>query len=468
MLVETQSAVNPLSKHIRADLPGRFNELDVLRREWQRVIGMLNGEVLPPYEVLIHPSSGCNLRCAWCIGDHVPIEIWDDSQSEPTMLDAAKTAHETLENVLADPEAMLSVLRGIVDYRKTDSSGTEFTVEAVSFSGLIGEPLMSKVAVTEALHFLADNGRRAGLFTNGVLMDAAVREALVRSAYVHLSLDAGSEDSYALLKFQGRSSGRRKFSSALENLSQLAVLRANAPDSQLALNSSFILYPENYHEVYEAARLLKDSGVDTMRLKRDISGERLLDDNQAQHVQDLVAKIKSDLVDEDFHLVEIHQMGLPPDLTRHFSACRITRLMAAIGSDGHLYPCNYHPRPGGAQYGSAVGEQFAAVWEGQTRASLMTQLPQICPSVCDPFKNRANTLLETAEDVARQESAEQLYEYVNELVEAKAYGSDRDSFSALVPVPDDAAAAGSGTFLGTPTLRGPSTPDEGGSSCGGS
>jgi hypothetical protein len=68
-------ADNPLATHVRNDLPGRFNELDVLRREWSRVEAMLNGETLPPYEVLIHPSSGCNLRCVWCIGDHVPIEI---------------------------------------------------------------------------------------------------------------------------------------------------------------------------------------------------------------------------------------------------------------------------------------------------------------------------------------------------------------------------------------------------------
>lgn len=432
--------MNPLAMHIRADLPGRFNEFDVLRREWQRVEGMLAGEVLPPYEILIHPSSGCNLRCVWCIGDHVPIGIWDDSQSELTLLDAAKTAEETLDNTLADSDAMLSVLRGIVDYRKTDSKGTEFAVEAVSFSGLIGEPLMSKASVIGGIHYLADNARRVGLFTNGVLMDGAVRSALVRAAYVHVSLDAGSADSYALLKFQGRSSGRSKFFSALENLNHLAKLRANTPGSQLAINASFILYPENYGEVYEAARLLKESGVDTMRLKRDISGKRLLDDDQARQTQELVAAIRRDIVDQNFHLLEVHQTNLPPDLVRHFSACRITRLVAAIGSDGCLYPCNYHPRPGGASYGSAVGGQFAAVWEGPTRARLMTQLPLICPSVCDPFKNRANVVLETAESVAQAEGIERLREYVDELIEARVYDADRDSYSALIPAVDLSAS----------------------------
>ncbi|HEY3607721.1 MAG TPA: hypothetical protein VGL06_09490, partial [Pseudonocardiaceae bacterium] len=407
---------NPLATHVRSDLPGRYNELDVLRREWQRVEGMLNGEVLPPYEVLIHPSSGCNLRCVWCIGDHVPIEIWDDSRVGLTLLDAAKTADTMLPNTLADPDAMLGLLRGIVDYRKADRSGTEHSIEAVSFSGLIGEPLMSKAAVVAAIHYLVDRSRRVGLFTNGVLMDESVRAALVRAAYVHVSLDAGSPDAYALLKVEGRSSGRNQFRSALENTRQLAVLRANTPGSSLAINSSFILYPENYQEVYRAATLLKQSGVDTMRLKRDISGARLLDPDQVAEVVDLIAAIKADLVDDDFHLVEVHQMGLPPDLTRHFAACRITRLVAAIGSDGEMYPCNYHPRPGGASYGSALDGQFGAVWEGDVRARLSRQLPAICPAVCDPFKNRSNSLLSTAADVARTEGTERLLEYVNALV----------------------------------------------------
>lgn len=441
--------VNPLARHVRDDLPGRFNELDVLRREWQRVEATLNGETLPPYEVLIHPSSGCNLRCAWCIGDHVPIEIWDDSHTQLQLVDAAKTAEQTLPNVLADPDAMLSVLRGVVNYRKVDSHGVDHAVEAVSFSGLIGEPLMSKKAVVEAFHFLVDNGRRAGIFTNGVLMGQSVRQALVRAAYVHVSLDAGSEDAYALLKFEGRSSGRRKFVTALENIRQLAVLRANTPGSPLAINSSFILYPENYREVYEAARVLKESGVDTMRLKRDISGGRLLNAHQIMEVKDLIGEMHADLVDDDFHLVEVHRMGLPPDLSRHFSACRITRLVAAIGSDGNLYPCNYHPRPGGQAYGSAVGERFAEVWEGQIRARLKRQLPTICPSVCDPFKNRSNALLETAADVVRTEGTERLLEYVNALVDSRAYGSDRATTSRLVPetAGDSTAETGQSTKL---------------------
>jgi len=111
----------------RTDIPGRFNELDVLRRQWPRFAATVEGEVLPPYEVLIHPSSGCNLRCQWCIGDHVPLEIWDDERETLTLLDASKQAPERLPDVLADPAAMMNLsldAATATTYAELSSAGT--------------------------------------------------------------------------------------------------------------------------------------------------------------------------------------------------------------------------------------------------------------------------------------------------------------------------------------------------------
>ncbi|MFI6488428.1 hypothetical protein [Streptomyces sp. NPDC050564] len=77
---------------------------------------VVQGAFVPPYEVLIHPSSGCNLRCAWCIGNHVPVELWDEDREQLVLLDAAKGAEERLPDHLAKPENMLKLVRDIVDY----------------------------------------------------------------------------------------------------------------------------------------------------------------------------------------------------------------------------------------------------------------------------------------------------------------------------------------------------------------
>lgn len=420
-------SVASLRGSFRPDLPGRFNELDVLRREWPRFAANVAGEVLPPYEVLVHPSSGCNLRCQWCIGDHVPLEIWDSRREILTVLEASKEAPERLPDVLADPSAMMKLARELVGYRKTGTyrSGgvdrtAEFGVRAVSFWGLIGEPLVARRALVPVIGHLLGEGMRVGLFTNGVLMDDPVIDVLVGAAYVNLSLDAATADTYARLKFRDHPVGRAKFERAVANLTALAQ-RRRAAGSELEINVSFILYPGNYHEVYDAAVLAKRAGADRIRLKRDISGERLLDAIQRERAAVLIGRIREELVDDSFALVEIHKLDYLDGLERTFPVCSITDLVAAVGSDGCLYPCNYHPRPGGASYGSVVETSFAQVWEGEQRARIRATLPGICPKVCDPFKQRANTMLFEAKQLIAARGLEYLEQDVAGLLEASAY-----------------------------------------------
>lgn len=416
-----------LGGHFRADIPGRFNELDVLRRRWPLFAATLAGQVLPPYEVLVHPSSGCNLRCQWCIGDHVPLELWDDEREITEVLDASKQSSDRLPDTLADPTSMMKLARDLVAYRKTGTyhqEGTqhtaEFGVHNVSFSGLIGEPLIARAGLVPAIAYLSDHGLRVGLFTNGVLMDDNVIDVLLRAGYVNLSLDASTPATYAALKFRGHRAGEVKFTRAVTNLRRLLARRAET-GSDLEVNVSFILYPENHHEVYEAARLAKEAGAERLRLKRDISGDKLLGTAARQRASALIDQIRQDLVDESFHLVELHRVDNLDEHVRSFSACSITDMMAAVGSDGNLYPCNYHPRPGGATYGSAIETSFREVWEGEERMRLRRELPQICPKVCDPFKNRANEMLAAAKQIVATHGADHLEREVANLTATGAY-----------------------------------------------
>ncbi|KPI24999.1 Radical SAM domain protein [Actinobacteria bacterium OV320] len=422
---------NPLAPFVRSDLPGRFNELDVLRRHWPRFAAVSQGAVVPPYEVLIHPSSGCNLRCAWCIGDHVPLELWDEQREQLVTLDAAKDARDRLPDHLASPENMLKLIGGIVDYEVAapyrqggEDRSSVFKVEAVSFSGLIGEPLVARKALIPAFTLLAERGIRYGIFTNAVLMDDACIEALLPAGYVHISIDAGTPETYADLKYGGRKAGKVMFERALANLTRLVQRRAET-GSDVEINTSFVMYPENYHEVYAAARLIRQTGADSLRLKQDNSGERPLTPEQASHASRLIEQIRSDLTTDTFRLLEIHKVGQTAEMARTCSTCSITDLMAAVGSDGCLYPCNYHPRPGGFSYGSALDKSFATVWEGQLRRELRSQLPVICPKVCDPFKNRSNRLLAEAKQVVATSGIDRLEGHVADLVNGGAYLIER-------------------------------------------
>ncbi|MFI6488427.1 SPASM domain-containing protein [Streptomyces sp. NPDC050564] len=293
-------------------------------------------------------------------------------------------------------------------------------MEAVSFSGLIGEPLVARRALLPAFGLLAEHDVRYGIFTNAVLMDDACIEALLDAGYVHISIDAGTAQTYAALKYGGRPAGKAMFERALTHLERLVRWRVET-GSTVEIKTSFVMYPENYHEVHTAAELVRAAGADSLRLKQDNSGHRPLSPEQARHAAQLIGRIRSELVTDTFRLHEIHRVGRNGEMARSCSTCSITDLMAAVGSDGHLYPCNYHPRPGGFSYGSALDESFSAVWEGELRRQLRGRLPEICPKVCDPFKNRSNRLLAEAKSIAATGGLDVLEAHVGDLISTDAY-----------------------------------------------
>lgn len=113
-----------LDVFVREDLPMRFNEFDLLKTHFSRIINLFEGRILPPYEILIHPSSVCNLNCEWCIGSFVANK---------------KSSNKLLKNNLMDLNNMKKIVDGILSYRKMGinywtGKEEEFKINNVSFS----------------------------------------------------------------------------------------------------------------------------------------------------------------------------------------------------------------------------------------------------------------------------------------------------------------------------------------------
>ncbi len=390
---------NPLSEFARKDIPGLFNEVNVLRQHKTRVEHALNNDtILPPYEIIIHPAAGCNLHCDWCIGGRV----LEDQEAKWSDL---------LPSTLVNPDNMERLITGVVNYRKEG-----FRVENISFSGITGEPLVAKQSFVRAVDILKEEGIRVGLFSNAVLIDEEIIEALLKIDYINISLDAGTPETYANLKYGGRPQGKILFERLLGNIDRLVKARNESPNSNLQVNSSFVLYPDNYQEIHEAASTLKRLGVGTLRMKQDISGRKMLSPEQKEEARQLLERVDG-LVDDNFKFVKIHQFGRPADMQRLFHKCVITDLMAAIGSDGNVYPCNYNATLEGAPYGNAIDHSFEEIWEGETRRQIKNQIPSICPPYCDPFKTRANNLLQAVSDSQDKHGVVKTQSYIQEIID---------------------------------------------------
>jgi len=168
----------------------------------------------------------------------------------------------------------------------------------------------------------------------------------------------------------------------------------------------------NYNEIYKIAKEMKKIGVYYFRLKTDISSQMLLDEEQNAIVKEQIEKIKSELEDDNFKFVAIHRLGNETEKIRDFKKCFIHYLYGAVSADGNVYPCNYHPKVDGYTYDSAITNKFGDIWENIKNYEIDKNIPKICPNRCDPFKTRANRLLEAAYEIYKEEGIESLKDFI--------------------------------------------------------
>lgn len=397
---------NKLRCVVREDLPGRFNELDFLKRNLSRVINIFDGNMLPPYEILIHTSSVCNLYCKWCIGNHV----------------ACKQSKEgLLPNNLFDIESMKKLIAGILGYKKIgkdyeNGGDREFRVENVSFSGITGEPMVAKEAILYAIDTLSKAGLRVGMFTNGTLLTEETHETILKMAYVLISVDAGNNETYSNLKCNGKN--LNVLDKVFDNIKQLAE-KKKLCNSNLDINIGYIINQYNYNEILKSATKLKGLGVHYFRIKTDIASEMLMNNEQLKVAREQIMKAKEILTDDYFEIVEIHKLGDEKQKYKNFNKCFIHYLMGAVSADGNVYPCNYHPKPNGYVFDSAIDRPFSEIWNNMMKYEVDKQLPSICPDRCDPFKNRANKMLEVAYEIYKENGFDYLKECIEELEKGK-------------------------------------------------
>lgn len=405
--------LNPLKKNLRTDIPGIFNEIFILKKHQDRFNYALNTDIiLPPYEVIIHLYSQCNLRCEWCIGGNVPTEEGE-----------TKADLQGLPSTLTDPSKMERLIKNLLSYKKTVTTTEDnkevkkiYRIENVSFSGLVGEPFVAKESFIRAVELLTEQNIRVGVYSNTTLLDDELIEVLLKIAYINISIDAGTASTYSKLKYRGdNKEGSALFNRLIENIKKLVEARNQSRTSNLNINASYVLYPGNYKEIFKAAKLLKELGIDNLRMKQDNSGKNLLSKNQMVEANELIDKIDR-LVDDEFNFIRIHILNDPLEMHRTVDSCMITNLMGAIGSDGNVYPCNYHPRVGGFSYGNAIEEDFQQIWEGEKRKEIKQKLPSICPEVCDPFKNRANRLFAAIKGYQMKHGKEETKKLINKII----------------------------------------------------
>lgn len=210
-----------------------------LKPAWhtERIEALRRGKNIVPTHLQLIISDLCNQNCHFCAyrmdGGFSTELFWDGENRNPKRFIPTMKAKEILQ-----------------DFHDLGGGAVEFT------GG--GEPTVHKDHL-EIIGFAQSLGLETGLVTNGVrLKDHDVFRNL---DWLRISLDAGTEETYA------RTRESKAWKRVLSNMELVSKF-----DKPL-VGAGFVVTRENHHEIAEAALVVKDAGIEYIRVSALFSEE---------------------------------------------------------------------------------------------------------------------------------------------------------------------------------------------------
>lgn len=233
----------------------------------------------------------------------------------------------------------------------------EIGVQAIQFTGG-GEPTLHK-GFAACFHRAKSLGMQVGLVSNGVRIDQELAQQIWNAAWVRISLDAATEETYCSMRRVHRNHWYR---------AQEAVRNLKAAGAK-CLGVGFVVTPDNWREIYDAAKLAKSLGADNFRISAQFSNEdeHLFEGFHAQAAK--LAKEAEALSDEGFTVYNRFGDRLD-DLNRRSPEdrlCGYQFFTTYIGADLNVYRCCGYAYNERGHIGSIQSQRFKDFWLSQER-----------------------------------------------------------------------------------------------------
>lgn len=290
-----------------------------------------------PRMAILYPVYGCNLRCVGC--------EYAAHNEAPTQL---------------PQERWTSLLDELA---QGGTTGVELC------GG--GEPLLHAGVVDAVVHG-ARAGLRFGALTNGTCVsDRFLAEALPHFAYVRVTLDAATPETYARVRPAPVAS---PWPAVLDNVRRL--LAARRPGTEISLK--FLVHRLNRAELLPAVELARALGVDSIQLKAARGDPSALDPEEARAVSADLARARA-------AAGAFPVLGSLEKLTMQ-RRCELTPLQTTIDARGDVYLCCYFThRAERHRIGNVLTQRFAEIWGGPRHAEAIAA---IRPEECGRFDCR--------------------------------------------------------------------------------
>jgi len=321
-------------------MAGLYSNLKFLQHG-EHLESLRSGQLLAPVHIRIKPINRCNHACWYCA-------YRSDSLQLGNRMDLQDRIPE---------DKMAEIIDDIIAMQ----------VKAVTFSGG-GEPMLYKglPAIVERL------GRakvKVASLTNGSNLQGDMADSFAEwGAWVRVSLDGWDDASYAA----ARSIAPGSFTRLIANMRAFA--RRN---SACVLGVSFIIGRDNHAHIVEICRLLKQVGVNHVKL----AGAVVANDAAANNLyhQDFRAAVSAQIAEaqgmNDAHFTVVdHYHALDERFQKGYHSCPFLHYLTVIGADCAVYSCQDKAYTDVGRLGSIRDRSFREFWFSAENRLTLAQL----------------------------------------------------------------------------------------------
>lgn len=264
-------------------------------------------DILAPIHVRIKPTNVCNHNCSYCAYRVDGLQLGRD-MSERDFIPEAK---------------MMEILEDLKN----------MGVKAVTFSGG-GEPFCYPYLLN-AVKFLTKTEIKFACLTNGSRLEGGLAEIFAQYAtWLRISIDGWDEESYSSY----RRIKKGEFTKVINNMRSFKKL-----PGKCYLGVSLVVGRDNAEHVFEFTKMLKDIGVDSVKVSPCIVSNDGQENNGYHRpffnrVKDEIKKAKEDLNDDEFEIFDAyHEMD--EKFKKDYGWCPYLQILPVIGADSNIYTC---------------------------------------------------------------------------------------------------------------------------------
>lgn len=336
---------------------------------------MERGEITAPLYIRMKPTNLCNHHCSYCSygsGDPDWRTSIRDSIDHRDMI-----PHDKMMEIIEDMGKM--------------------GVKAVTFSGG-GEPLTYPYML-ETVKRMKEKYIDLSLISNGQLLENEIAEAFYDAKWVRISFDSPNAEEYARL----RGISVRSYEKVVANIHEFAKKKSKG----CVFGVNYVIGRDNYKRIYEAAKLLRELGVDNVKFAAIVDNNRNYHVSIKEEAIKQIQRAKKDFESDTFQIINNYESDWNDKnfSTQSFPTCYTCRMVTVIAADQKIYLCHTRAYDSEAVVGDIRDKSFYEAWYSEeAQLKLLGLNPQKeCRNFC-AFQER-NKLIQAYFDVN--------YEHIN-------------------------------------------------------